>query len=98
MISYKQVSNDVQREIDNGTIKIIWKYLEKYIEKFKPCTGYITIKVSHGEKLVFIDFNNSEYKIAFDSIRKPNIELAVTEKNNIFYMTQKEVVKEIIMM
>lgn len=83
-------SSSVIQEFDKGTISVIWDCIDKYKNKhsISVIDEIIQLKVYNTSRLIIIDMGNN-YRYSFNSVRKHNIELAVSNIDGIEYMCCK---------
>lgn len=84
----RHTSLKITKEVDYELVELLWKYIDIYIEKYKNTNDIceVNINITSGNKMVFIDFNNAEYKIAFNSYRKPTHKIKLLKRSNELYM------------
>lgn len=81
-------SNGVQKEIEFGISKMIWRTIDRYIQR---CTTTKTIDkldihIVGASNRVVIDINNSDYKAAFDYSTTTDVKLKYISKGGMEYL------------
>lgn len=79
----------VQREVNSGFSKMIWRTIDRYLQrqyKLGKQVNEVNIKTTNTSRQVLIDINNSEYRTAFEYKTSTDLNLKYISMNGIEYL------------
>ena len=82
-------SLEVQRKLDIGISKMIWRTIDRYIERYKNNQDKLktfNINIIGNYKRVIVDINNCEYRAAFEYDIPIDLKLKYIDKGNAQYL------------